>query len=121
MDGAIYAANAYRILGLDYEPECVYDANSVQSGCQDIADQSVTYRKVAGQICRRLDTPAGITDGTLIYASYSRGYKAGGFNRGIEPCLTVPVTSPRGFTPMPSRKTRAPTGSAQEYTFAETG
>lgn len=92
LDGAINAANAFHFLGLNYEPSCVYDANSNAPGCQDFADQSVTYRKFTGRFVADWTPRLDFTDSTLVYASYSRGYKAGGFNPGIEPGLTVPIS-----------------------------
>jgi len=92
LDGAINAANSFHFLGLNYEPDCVYDANSVEQGCQDFADESVTYRKVTGRFVADWTPQLDFTDSTLVYASYSRGYKAGGFNPGIEPGLTVPIS-----------------------------
>ncbi|HEX3666698.1 MAG TPA: TonB-dependent receptor [Rhizomicrobium sp.] len=92
LDNSIDAANAFHFLGLNYEPDCVYDANSVAPGCQDVANQSVTYRKVTGRFVADWTPKLDFTDSTLLYASYSRGYKAGGFNPGIEPGLTVPIS-----------------------------
>jgi outer membrane receptor protein involved in Fe transport len=51
---------------------------------------SVEYRKVTGRFVANWTPKLDFTDATLIYASYARGYKAGGFNPGIEPGLGVP-------------------------------
>ena len=56
---------------------------------------SVSYKKWTGRFVADWTPKVDFTDATLIYASYSRGYKAGGFNPGIEPGLSVPS----GYSP----------------------
>lgn len=92
IDPSIDAANAFHLLGLPGEPNCVYDANPVKSGCQNFELLSTTYRKVTGRFVADWTPQLDFTDATLIYASYARGYKAGGFNPGTQPGLTVPVS-----------------------------
>jgi iron complex outermembrane receptor protein len=88
VDGSIDDANEVsQALGLG----CRYDADPTKAGCQNIEDQSVTYRKVTGRFVADWTPKFDFTDATLIYASYARGYKAGGFNPGIQPGLIVPV------------------------------
>ncbi len=53
---------------------------------------SVTYRKWTGRFVVDWTPKVDFTDATLVYASYARGYKAGGFNPGIEPGLGVPAS-----------------------------
>ncbi|MGH6888909.1 MAG: TonB-dependent receptor [Rhizomicrobium sp.] len=91
IDGSIDDANAFHLLGMAGEPGCVYDANPTRSGCQNFEDQSVTYRKLTGRFVAEWTPQLDYTDTTLVYASYARGYKAGGFNPGVQPGLTVPV------------------------------
>ena len=87
IDNSINDANAFNLLGLP----CVYDADPTKAGCQNFENQTVTYRKVTGRFVADWTPKLDFTDATLVYASYSRGYKAGGFNPGIQPGLTVPV------------------------------
>ena len=88
IDGSINAANEVsQALGLG----CRYDADPTSSGCQNYENQSVTYRKVTGRFVADWTPKLDFTDATLVYASYARGYKAGGFNPGIQSGLNVPV------------------------------
>jgi outer membrane receptor protein involved in Fe transport len=50
---------------------------------------SVTFNKVTGRFVVNYTPKLDFTDQTLIYASYARGYKAGGFNPGVQPGLNV--------------------------------
>ncbi|MDE2011686.1 MAG: TonB-dependent receptor [Alphaproteobacteria bacterium] len=52
----------------------------------------VTFRKWTGRFVADWTPKLDFTDATLVYASYARGYKAGGFNPGIEPGLGVPAS-----------------------------
>ena len=64
-----------------------YDADPVTPGIQDYARRKATFDEVTGRAV--LDYK--IDDDHLIYASYSRGYKSGGFNPPVQvPDLTVP-------------------------------
>lgn len=92
IDPSITDANTLHFLGLPNEPNCVFDANPVKSGCQNFEILSTTFRKVTGRAVADWTPTLDFTDATLIYASYSRGYKAGGFNPGTQPGLTVPVS-----------------------------
>ncbi|HEY2444234.1 MAG TPA: TonB-dependent receptor plug domain-containing protein [Rhizomicrobium sp.] len=91
IDSAIDAANALHILGLTNEPQCVYDADPVTPGCQNFENQTATFRKVTGRLVADWTPRLDFTDATLAYASYARGYKAGGLNPGIQSGLNVPV------------------------------
>ena len=51
---------------------------------------SVEYKKWTGRLLGQWTPKVNFTDSTMVYASYSRGYKAGGFNPGVEPGLGVP-------------------------------
>ena len=50
----------------------------------------VSYKKLTGRAVANWTPKLDFTDATLIYASYARGYKAGGFNPGIQPGLGIP-------------------------------
>ena len=52
----------------------------------------VSYKKWTGRFVADWTPKVDFTDATLVYASYARGYKAGGFNPGIEPGLGVPAS-----------------------------
>ncbi|MDE3114418.1 MAG: TonB-dependent receptor, partial [Pseudomonadota bacterium] len=52
----------------------------------------VTYSKWTGRVVADWTPKLDFTDATLIYGSYARGYKAGGFNPGVEPGLGVPAS-----------------------------
>ncbi len=51
---------------------------------------SVEYKKITGRAVADWTPKLDFTDATLVYASYARGYKAGGFNPGVEAGLGVP-------------------------------
>ena len=66
-----------------------YDADPVIAGIQPYAVRNRTFDEVTGRAV--LDYK--IDDDHLLYASYSRGYKSGGFNPPVQvPELTVPDT-----------------------------
>jgi len=87
IDSSINAANQVSQLG----GACIYDADPTKAGCQNFEVQSVTYRKVTGRFVADWSPKLDFTDATLVYASYARGYKAGGFNPGIQYGLNVPI------------------------------
>ncbi len=63
---------------LDYLDANTYDFNKV------------TFSKWTGRAVLNWTPKVDFTDQTTIYASYSRGYKAGGFNPGIQAGLGIP-------------------------------
>ena len=66
-----------------------YDADPVVPGVQNFAIRNATFDKVTGRAV--LDYQ--FTPNNLLYASYSRGYKSGGFNPPVQvPGLTIPDT-----------------------------
>jgi outer membrane receptor protein involved in Fe transport len=56
------------------------------SATECVIPQKVTYRKVTGRVNLDWTPTLSFTDKTMFYASYSRGYKGGGFNT---PCQTA--------------------------------
>lgn len=68
------------------------DFDGATPGVQPWQVNSVTYNKVTGRFVADYTPKLDFTDQTLIYASYARGYKAGGFNPGVAPGLGVPVS-----------------------------
>ncbi len=56
-------------------------------------DQSLTNKAVTGRAVLDWQPVLSFTDNTLLYASYSRGYKAGGINPAFNPAIfQAPVT-----------------------------
>ena len=68
------------------------DFDGSAPGVQPWQVNSVKYDKVTGRFVADYTPKLDFTDSTLIYASYARGYKAGGFNPGVAPGLGVPVS-----------------------------
>ena len=66
-----------------------YDADPARPGVQGVQARSDTFDKITG----RAVVDYKITDDNLLYASFSRGYKSGGFNPAVQvPGLTIPDT-----------------------------
>lgn len=69
-----------------------YDADPVVPGIQGFAIRDRTFDEITGRAVIKYK----ISDDNQIYASYSRGYKSGGFNPPVQvPGLTIPDS----FTP----------------------
>lgn len=68
-----------------------YDADPRTPGPQSYAEDEVSFSRLTG----RLVADYEIARGKLLYASYSRGYKAGGINPPIDPSFNISPT----FTP----------------------
>ncbi|HEY5239101.1 MAG TPA: TonB-dependent receptor plug domain-containing protein, partial [Rhizomicrobium sp.] len=58
--------------------------------CDAFAAEKATFDKFTGRAVVDWTPKLDFTNQTLVYASYSRGYKAGGFNPGVEAGLDVP-------------------------------
>ena len=68
----------------DTKTEYNYAVEILQPGAPGnpyVGQQSVTFREPTGRFVVDWTPKLDFTDHTLIYASYSRGYKAGGFNQ----------------------------------------
>lgn len=64
---------------------CQYDFDgSTPATCDTWQINQVTYRKWTGRFVADYTPQLDFTDATLLYASYARGYKAGGFNPGVQ-------------------------------------
>ncbi|MEM9742016.1 MAG: TonB-dependent receptor [Pseudomonadota bacterium] len=72
----------------------LYDADPNTPGAQVFREQGVDFREWTGRIVLDWFPSVGFTDETLVYASYSRGYKGGGINPAIDTTLfpNTPVT-----------------------------
>jgi len=68
------------------------DFDGSKAGGQVWQLNNVTYNKMTGRFVVDYTPKLDFTDQTLFYASYARGYKAGGFNPGVAPGLGVPVS-----------------------------
>ena len=60
------------------------DFDAGKTGNQVWQLNNVTYRKWTGRFVADWTPKLDFTDATLLYASYARGYKAGGFNPGVQ-------------------------------------
>ncbi len=64
-----------------------------------LTQQHVTYREFTGRANLQWTPTLSFTDKTMIYATYSRGYKGGGFNT---PCQEGAIGSGTGTCPYPA-------------------
>ena len=67
------------------------DADPSIAGVQPFADQRGTFDEITGRFVVDWKPELSFTDDTLIYASYTRGYKPGGFNPPYDPNLFPPI------------------------------
>jgi len=74
---------------LGYGTTLDFDAST--PGAQEFAINTVKFNRLTG----RAVLDYRITNDNLVYASYSRGYKSGGFNPPLSPSFAVPTV----FTP----------------------
>lgn len=58
-----------------------------------IVPQQVSFEETTGRFVADWQPDLGFTDDTLLYASYSRGYKAGGFNSPVLNAVSEPYAS----------------------------
>ena len=75
--GGTSFASATNLAALDFD--------SATAGLQDFARGSVTFQRLTG----RAVVDYRVTPNNLLYASYSRGYKSGGFNPPLSPSFSV--------------------------------
>lgn len=62
-----------------------HDADPSVPGLQPFREQTATFDEITGRFVVDWKPTLSFTDDTLIYASYSRGYKPGGINPPIDP------------------------------------
>ena len=55
-------------------------------------ENNATFDEYTGHVTLDWTPKLDFTDQTLVYGTFSRGYKAGGFNPGVEAGLSVPQT-----------------------------
>ena len=89
--GARYTSGSKHVE--DGQPNPLYNLGIVPFGTQDISDR-ITYRTPdldqtagTGRILLQWTPTLDWTDSTMVYASYSRGYKSGGINPGFNPAV----------------------------------
>ncbi len=89
--GARYTVDKKR--SIDFYPQPLLALGPVPFGTQSIAnlvtyrDASLTNKAVTGRVVLDWKPELSFTDSTLVYASYSRGYKAGGINPAFNPAI----------------------------------
>ena len=75
-DGSLATCNAEGQAGCDFDPGT--------TGSQLFEDTHRKFDKLTGRVAVDYDPHWDVTDDTKFYASYSRGYKAGGSNPGVQ-------------------------------------
>ena len=74
------------------------DFDGSKPGAQLYQVNAVSFKKWTGRAVLNWTPKLDFTDQTTVYASYARGYKAGGFNPGIQPGLGIPPSyQPEGI------------------------
>eukprot|EP01037_Dinobryon_pediforme_P017184 gene17184-17377_t len=78
--------------GVDRKWDIGYPVQLLASSGLPIVTQTVAFKEWTGRLNVEYTPHLSFTDKTLVYATYSRGYKPGGFNPGITPGLPIPVS-----------------------------
>jgi len=78
--------------GVDRKWDIGYPVQLLSAANLPIVQQSVAFKEWTGRLNVDYTPHLSFTDKTLVYATFSRGYKPGGFNPGISPGLSVPVS-----------------------------
>ena len=73
-------------------PQAV-NPGGVPAGLPDYRSDRVKFKRVTGRAVIDWSPTLSFTDSTLVYASYSRGFKSGGFNPPFDP-VVFPDSSP---------------------------
>ena len=68
-----------------------FDGDSSTPGQQEFAIQTGTFDEITGRVVVDWKPELSFTEDTLVYASYTRGYKPGGFNPPYDPNLFPPI------------------------------
>ncbi len=76
-----------------------FDADPSLPGNQAFREASVTFEEVTGRLVADWTPNLSFTNDTLIYASYSRGYKGGGLNPALNPAVAAQFNIPATFEP----------------------
>ena len=75
----------------------IYDADPNVAGSQAFREADVKFKEWTGRIVLDWLPAVDFTDETLVYASYSRGYKGGGINPAFD--TTLFPSTPAAFDP----------------------
>lgn len=73
-----------------------FDADSSLAGNQPYRESEATFGKLTGRVVLDWNPVLSFTDKTLVYASFSRGYKSGGINPAFNPSI---VSAPAVYHP----------------------
>ena len=73
-----------------------FDADASRPGKQAFRETDASFGKVTGRVVLDWTPETSFSDKTLVYASYSRGYKSGGINPAFDPSV---VTAPALYRP----------------------
>lgn len=78
--------------GIDRKWDIAHGVQLLATGTPSSPVQTVAFKEFTGRVNAEYTPHLSFTDKTLIYATFSRGYKPGGFNPGITPGLPIPVS-----------------------------
>ena len=78
--------------GVDRKWDIGYPVQLLSAASLPVVQQTVAFKEWTGRLNVDYTPHLSFTDKTLVYATYSRGYKPGGFNPGITPGLPIPVS-----------------------------
>ncbi len=78
--------------GVDRKWDIGYPVQLLASAITTPVKQTVAFKEWTGRLNVEWTPKLSFTDKTLVYATFSRGYKPGGFNPGISPGLAIPVS-----------------------------
>ena len=73
-----------------------YDADASLPGKQPYRQTEVSFGKLTGRLVLDWNPVTTFTEKTLVYASYSRGYKSGGINPAFDPTV---ISAPATYKP----------------------
>ena len=73
-----------------------FDADPSKPGFQLVADQEAEFDATTGRLVVTWTPDLALTDDTMVYASYSRGFKSGGINPPLSAALSA---VPQSFAP----------------------
>ncbi len=78
--------------GVDRKWDIAHGVQLLSAAPPNSPVQTVAFKEWTGRLNAEWTPHLSFTDKTLVYATYSRGYKPGGFNPGITPGLAIPVS-----------------------------
>jgi outer membrane receptor protein involved in Fe transport len=78
--------------GVDHKWDIAHGVQLLSAAAPSSPVQTHAFKEWTGRLNVEWTPHLSFTDKTLVYATYSRGYKPGGFNPGITPGLPIPVS-----------------------------